>query len=374
VNFLRYVALSIAALVVVGASRAAAQVYAPVPNGAVAAMPGAAPGVDGTGNPFLRRGPSRVAQIQQQSLPAAVPAPPPQAVMPIRYDDQIQPAAYEQPLAAAVPQSVPPAVAPVPQPFVPPADAAPLSPPQSLHGVALLTAADPNEHPLAPIIRWADDALLQAQGLQDYTCTFIKRERVDGRLQEQEVMYAKVRHQPYSVYLQFLAPSDKKGQEALYVEGRNQGRLLAHPVGWQQAFVGTLSLAPNDPQAMAGNLHPITDFGVRRLLEPYRNALVNESRYGEINARIIPGAQVGDRACVCIELSHPIRRAEFKFHLTRLYVDAELNLPIHYESYDWPSQPGEAPLLIEDYTYQGLRPNVGLSDADFDSKNPNYRF
>ena len=52
----------------------------------------------------------------------------------------------------------------------------------------------------------------------------------------------------------------------------------------------------------------------------------------------------------------------------------ELNLPLHYESYNWPSRPGEQPQLVEDYTYQGLRPNIGLSDIDFDVKNPNYRF
>ena len=38
------------------------------------------------------------------------------------------------------------------------------------------------------------------------------------------------------------------------------------------------------------------------------------------------------------------------------------------------AQAGAPPQLVEDYTYQGLRPNAGLRDADFDEKNPNYRF
>jgi hypothetical protein len=380
------------------ATEASAQVYAPqppamLPSGATyGALPLAG------GNPFVRRGVPRASLLDA------------------RFDDQVQPASFEQPLPTApIPTPVPmpmPMTAPVamtppvaaplpmaaplppaaptlmfqspdPQPMPPsplqPPVAAPIAAPvaqqQNLRGVAMLTVpAAPGEHPLVPILRWSDDALQQMQGLNDYTCTFTKRERVDGRLQEQQAMYAKVRHQPYSVYLQFLAPVDVKGQEAMYVEGRNQGRLLAHPVGFKQALVGTLSLLPTDPQAMAGNLYPITDFGVRRLLERYRDALGREAQFGECNVRIVEGASVGDRSCTCIEVSHPTRRTEFRYHLTRLYVDNELNLPIHYESYDWPTQPGAPPQLVEDYTYQGLRPNAGLSDADFDEKNPNYRF
>lgn len=372
-NYLRCAAAWSAALVslsVGSEARLIAQGYAPVQPGGGIVVPFASPVAEGTGNPFLRRGPSR-ASLMQQSLPQSVPQ---------RFDNQVAPVTYEQPLAPVAPQPLAPQPVaqpnvPPPQPFVPPAEVAPVTPPQQLHGIALLTAADPNvpnEHPLAPVIRWADDALVQMQGLQDYSCTFTKRENVDGRLQEQQVMYAKVRHQPYSVYLQFLAPNDVKGQEALYVAGRNQGRLLAHAVGFK-AIAGTISLAPTDPQAMDGNRHPITDFGVHRLVERVREGSMQDSQYGECNVRIIPGAHVGDRACTCIEVSHPVQRAEFRYHLTRLYVDDQLNVPLHYESYGWP-QPGQKPPLLEDYTYQGLRPNVGLSDVDFDVKNPNYRF
>lgn len=393
---MRYLSMSMAALIVCEALRASAQVYGPYANDPATALPGAPSvagpaAIEGTGNPFLRRGPSRASQMQpgfQPAMPQSFASPQPQmsqqppgqpqSAMSPRYDDQVQPASYDQPLAQPLPQVVAPQPAAppngaMPQPFVAPVDATPLAPPQQLHGVALLTASNPNEHPLAPVLRWADEAAQQVQGLRDYSCTFTKRERVDGRLQEQQVMYAKVRNQPYSVYLQFLFPNDVKGQEALYVDGRNQGRLLAHAVGFK-AIAGTVSLAPTDPQAMDGNLHPITEFGIRNLVEKYREGLIRESQFGECNVRIVPGAQVGNRACTCIELTHPVRRAEFKYHLTRLYVDNELNLPIHYEGYDWPLQPGQAPPLVEDYTYQELRPNIGLSDADFDSKNPDYRF
>jgi len=333
---------------------AAGQLYAPPQP------PSAA--VEGTGNPFLRRGP-RMTAVSQPASPILVDG----AAVPSSFVPPSPPSTSAVPSEASSP---PTALLEAPPP-VPPA--------AGLRGTAILAAAaagpaDPNEHPLAPVVRWAEDALLQLQGVDNYTCTFSKRERVNGRIQEQQVMYAKVRHQPYSVYLQFLSPNDVKGQEALYVDGLNQGRLLAHPVGIKQALVGTLSLAPNDPQAMDGNLYPITDFGVRRLIERYHESASRELQYGECQVRIVPGARVGDRTCTCVEVTHPVRRAEFNYHITRLYVDDGMNVPIHYEGYDWPAAPGAAPQLIEDYTYQGLRLNAGLGPVDFDAKNPNYRF
>lgn len=355
----------------VATSTAEAQVYAPQAN--VGAT---------SGNPFRAL----------RTMPAA----------PVerRFDDRVAPASFEQSVGVATPVAAPvatptPSVAPAA--FIPPVNAQPLvaSPPAvpnptmaspspvqqpAATGTALLlqraVGADgsPLEHPLAPVVRWAEAALRQTNGLHDYACTFSKREFVDGRLGEQQVMYAKVRQQPYSVYLQFLAPNDVKGQEALYVAGRNNGNLLAHPVGLKQAIVGTLSLAPNDPQAMDGNRYPITDFGMRRLLERYLEAAVVESQFGESDVRIIERARVNNRACTCIQVTHPQPRREFRYQMTRLYVDDEWNLPIRYESYDWPRRQGEAPQLVEEYTFGNVQLNIGLGDADFDPRNPNYRF
>jgi hypothetical protein len=84
--------------------------------------------------------------------------------------------------------------------------------------------------------------------------------------------------------------------------------------------------------------------------------------------------KVADRVCTCIEVVHPVPRRNFRFHLARIFVDDELNLPIRYESYSWPTTPGGAPELIEEYTYLDLKLNVGLTDSDFDIQNPNYQF
>ena len=54
--------------------------------------------------------------------------------------------------------------------------------------------------------------------LRDYTCTFTKRERLDGRLTPRHVMEMKSRTEPVSIYFKFQAPN--RGREAIYVEGQ----------------------------------------------------------------------------------------------------------------------------------------------------------
>lgn len=76
----------------------------------------------------------------------------------------------------------------------------------------------PGEHPLMPALRVAQEGLQHIDSsIQDYSAILYKQERIDGELLEPEVAYLKLRHNPFSVHLFFLAPN--KGRECLYVEG-----------------------------------------------------------------------------------------------------------------------------------------------------------
>src|SRR5262245_57541334 len=83
------------------------------------------------------------------------------------------------------------------------------------------------EHPVLPILRWAEGAKKNLDTVQDYSATFVKRDRIDGVLGEHQHLFLKVRQKPFSVYIYFLGPEDVKGREAIYVEGKNDGHLLA---------------------------------------------------------------------------------------------------------------------------------------------------
>ena len=109
---------------------------------------------------------------------------------------------------------------------------------------------------------------------------------------------------------------------------------------------------------------------VKRLVEVGQK----DSQYGECEVKFFQDAKINGRACTCIQVVHPQPRSNFLFHVARIFVDDELNVPIRYETYDWPAKPGGAPELTEEYTYLNLKLNNHFSDADFDIRNPEYGF
>src|SRR5262245_32388201 len=78
---------------------------------------------------------------------------------------------------------------------------------------------------------WIDSARETFTRVNDYECTFCKRERVDGKLQEDHVAQLKSRTDPFSVYLKFTAPRTIAGKEASFVQGRNNGKMRAKSTG-----------------------------------------------------------------------------------------------------------------------------------------------
>ncbi len=232
----------------------------------------------------------------------------------------------------------------------------------------------PAEHPLMPTLRWAYDGLRDLEAINDYSAVVVKRERIGGKVGDHERMFVKVRHRPFSVYMYFLAPANLRGQEVIYVEGENEGRMWARGSGIRGQMFGTVSIKPDGVIAMQGNRYPITEIGLLNLVRRLIEVAEADSKYGECEVKFYKGAKVGDRVCTCIEVVHPVPRRNFRFHLARIFVDDELNIPIRYESYSWPTTPGGAPELIEEYTYLDLKLNVGFTDADFDIRNPNYQF
>jgi hypothetical protein len=229
------------------------------------------------------------------------------------------------------------------------------------------------EHPLAPVIRWAETSKVVAEQVKDYTAILYKQENIDGKVQEEQVLDLKIRHRPFSVYLKFREPKKMSGQEAIWIPSRNDGKLVAHGVGFEK-HLGTQQLDPESYIAMRGCKYSIKEVGILRLLNTFLEVGKKDAKHGECNVTYTESVKISGRDCRLIQITHPTKRDYFIFHLARVYVDKELNLPIRYESYGWPSKPGEQPILLERYTYAGLKLNVGLVDMDFNQKNLNYGY
>ncbi|MCA9258202.1 MAG: DUF1571 domain-containing protein [Planctomycetales bacterium] len=232
----------------------------------------------------------------------------------------------------------------------------------------------PGEHPLMPALRVAKQGLAEIDSqIQDYQAILYKQERIDGELQGQEVAFVKVRHNPFSVYLYFLAPS--RGRECVYVEGPDgaKGELQARDCGWRRR-IGTVSLHPDGRMAMKGQKYPIYKLGIRNLTSELIDVASQDIKYADCEVRTSTtelGTKSGPkRPVTVIEVVHPTARTNFRFHKAQVFIDNELRVPIRYAAYLWPENPGEQPPLEEAYTYTNLKVNNGFTDADFDPNNP----
>jgi len=234
--------------------------------------------------------------------------------------------------------------------------------------LAKLGPPQADEHPLMPALRWAYDGVGNIEKLRDYSATMVKRERISGKVGEPEYMFVKVRHEPFSVYMYFMGPADLKGREVIFVQGRNKDKLLAHATGLQGKLLGTLELEPTGPVAMRGNRYPLTEIGILNMVRRLVEVGEQDVKYGECEVKFFKGAKINNRVCTCIQVVHPVPRRNFLFHVARIFVDDEFNVPIRYESYDWPEQPGGPPRLLEEYTYLNLKLNNGFTDTDFDPR------
>lgn len=232
------------------------------------------------------------------------------------------------------------------------------------------------EHPLKPAVDIAERSIqVQDANIKDYSATVCKVERIDGKVGEPEYALVKVRNKPFSVYMHFIAPKDIKGQECLFVEGQNNGQMFAHAApGTLRGKFGTVSLAPNSIMAMKGQRYPITELGIYNLTRRLVEVGKKDMQYGECDVKFFKGCKVDQRSCMLIQVTHPVPRRNFLFHIARIYVDDELNIPIRYEAYDWPTEQGGQPQLLEEYTYMNVKLNQGYTDADFDVHNPTYQF
>ncbi|QDV71130.1 hypothetical protein Poly24_48640 [Rosistilla carotiformis] len=244
-------------------------------------------------------------------------------------------------------------------------------------------AAKTSAHPLDRVIEIATKGLQRTdEEVKEYSCLLIKRERIDGELTARQYMQAKVRHRhfadgklvtPMSVYLKFLKPSELAGREVLYVEGERDGNVLARRGGPRLANI-TVELNPKGHWAMQGNLHPITEFGFRnlifRLLEKMRGDLAST----DIDVKFYDNAKLGDRECEHIQVTQTNPNTTADYHIARIFIDKEMQVPVYFASYDWPESDGGEPPLKEEYIFANVDLNPNFVALDFDADNPDYAF
>jgi hypothetical protein len=226
-----------------------------------------------------------------------------------------------------------------------------------------------SSHVLMPAFKLAVAGLESLEKVKDYEALFVRKELVEGVAVTSQITI-KLRHEPFSVYLKFIEPN--AGREVIYVEGKNDGKLLVHETGFA-SLAGTLSLDPKGSLAMNGNRYPITMIGLKLMTETVIEKWLAVKNEKDLKVNIYPNATVGDLSCKVAEsvLAKPVDGMPQQ--TCRLYFEKATGYPVRLQSLAFPKN-GEKAETVEDYFYSKLKANAGLTDKDFDVENPAYGF
>jgi len=244
-------------------------------------------------------------------------------------------------------------------------------------------------------------------GVYDYQGTLVKQELFGDELVKQTIAFKFSR--PFKVYVKYIEPH--AGREGIYVRGANRSRLRAHKGSLPDVAV---SLSPLGRVAMEDNHHPITSFGLERMLEVGTANIRKALERGDATVRVSNGGVVHGEPTWRIDVKSRsggrhvyARRGEDLWELaTRVGQDMYVLLH-HNDGIDSPTDISEGQSvfvpnyyasrgeyfvgkrtfmmikakswdhhgqLYESYEYPALALNPGLDDRDFDHRNKAYDF
>lgn len=204
--------------------------------------------------------------------------------------------------------------------------------------------------------------------IKDFTCNFHKEEYKKGQLPK-EVAFMKFRTNPRAVYMKWIG-EEKKNQEIIWRKGQNDDKIRAHKGSFPDV---TVNLEPDSWMAMKDNRHPIQQAGFQHTIEligrDFKMATENPelAKIEDLGEKNILGTNA---RCFDATLDKD-KNPKFYARKARICVSTQLKIPVRVQI--WDREDGEL-RLVEDYGYENVKVNVGLTDSDFDPENKEYKF
>ena len=203
------------------------------------------------------------------------------------------------------------------------------------------------------------------QGVEDYSCTFIKQERLQDKLNKPETIFFKFQ-KPFRIYMKWIEEPNK-GRELLFVPGKYDNKLKVHIGGILNLILPSITVAPDSPMVLEHARHSITGAGLGNLINSLIDQFQLAKQQGDLHVNILGSENIRGADCLKVERLLPKDKGYY-CHRLILSLNKENGVPVRVTVYDWND------VLIETYTFANLKWNVGLSDKDFDSHNRDYAF
>jgi hypothetical protein len=196
-----------------------------------------------------------------------------------------------------------------------------------------------------------------------YTLTMLKRERVGGKLYPPEgfeKIRVHFREKPFSVHFTWLEHA-KLAQKLLYVEGKNDNKMLVRPTG---RFLGALvvSRAVDSADAKESGHYLINEFGVYLAMKRSVVSMRKAQARGTLHLRydgVVTLHEIGDRPCYKFVRTPYEPPEENGVNELTLFVDQETWLQVGSIVKDSNGQ------LIGEYYFRDIELNPPDSDKQF---------
>jgi len=203
------------------------------------------------------------------------------------------------------------------------------------------------------------------KNIKNYECTFLKQERVGGKLQDEETIHLKYREKPKALYMKWLA-GPFKGRELLYNETIRADDIRVREAG----FLGVIPvwISVDSPLAMRGTNHTVLEVGMKYLLNMIKKDWQKSHTTGDLSRKNYGITKLdGHNVYVMESIQKKNPAQNYYCHRLRHYIDYTRSMEIKAEVYDWDNK------LMEKYTYLDIKLNTDLTDKDFDPDNPEYK-
>jgi len=205
------------------------------------------------------------------------------------------------------------------------------------------------------------------ENVHDYRCTFIKKERVKGRVRQAQTTRVLFREEPYSV-LMIWDKSPRPAQRVLYikdqkVDSKGGQTALVHPEPLLALVVPRIRRPIWDFLAQSKSRRPISDFGFGRNLELIIEYCDKAQAEGVLDLEYKGRSSVDGRSTYVFVRHLPFTGVDGPYpdRVLIFHLDQETLLPIAVDAY---ADDAETE-LIGRYRLTDIELNVGLSPADF---------
>ena len=224
-------------------------------------------------------------------------------------------------------------------------------------------------------IELLEESVRRLREIPGYTANFTKEEVVGGEATGPQTMRLKLRHAPYSIYLRWV--EGKPGQELLFVEGKNDGKMIVR-AGGLKGILGAIKLDVDGRMARNNARHPVTEMGLLKLATSVLEYRYREASWTSGYRCVESEDLIDERPCHCFTLVYDSPEQSPEYRKSKLWIDKEFLVITKICNFGWPEEKIAASEIdektkLEEYTYTNLNFHPSLVATDFSAANDHYR-